>query len=189
MSYCTCKEPRIKAVTYTNGTIRMCCEKCEEELSDPYEHPGVPDSFCKCPKPTTTKTFITNGVPSYLCIPCGKFLKKEHVMPERLSDENLQRTQLVGDALEGKRGQDQKLIAEIGVAWIDTLLRKNMDYGSSVFQEPILCPGLPTTTAIDVRMSDKIARIKNLKTAKAQVADESVDDTYDDLGAYCLLLK
>lgn len=146
--------------------------------------------FCICINNVVTKHYSTAEV-IYLCESCGKelFINKEHIMHERLSDENLQRTQLVGEALEGKRGPDQKLIAEIGVAWIDTLLRKNMDYGSSVFHEPVLCPGLPTTTAIDVRMSDKIARIKNLKTSKAQVTEETVDDTYSDLGSYCLLRK
>ena len=98
-------------------------------------------------------------------------------------------TALIAEALDGKRGPDQKLIAEVGLAWIEKLLRKNTDYGSSVFRPPILCPGMETTAAIDVRMSDKIARIANLKTAKAQVVDESIDDTYDDLGAYCLLRK
>lgn len=110
-------------------------------------------------------------------------------MPERLSDEMLEVTQLITEALGGKKGSDQKLIAELGIAWINKLLRKNMDYGSSVFQTPVLCPEMPTTSAIDVRMSDKIARIKNLKTARAQVADETIDDTYDDLGSYCLLRK
>ena len=48
---------------------------------------------------------------------------------------------------------------------------------------------METTAAIDVRISDKIGRLKTLKKQKAQVADESIDDTYDDLGAYCLLRK
>lgn len=92
-------------------------------------------------------------------------------------------------SINGTRGEHQKLIAEIGLQWINTLLCKNADYGSSVFNEPILAPGLSITSAIDVRMSDKIARIKNLKTAKVEVKSETVQDTYDDLGSYCLLRK
>jgi hypothetical protein len=96
-------------------------------------------------------------------------------------------TDIIFSALEGNRGEHQQLIAQVGVALITTLLQKNNDYGSSVFKEPILCPGLPTTAAIDVRMSDKIERIKNLKTAKQEVVSESIQDTYNDLGSYCLL--
>lgn len=91
------------------------------------------------------------------------------------------------DALNGVRGETQKAIAEVGLQWITTLLKKNNDYGSSVFKEPVLAPGMPVTSAIDVRMSDKIARIQNLKTAKQKVNDESIQDTYNDLGSYCLL--
>jgi len=91
------------------------------------------------------------------------------------------------DALNGHRGETQYTIAAIGLQWIATLLKKNNDYGSSVFKEPILAPGMPTTAAIDVRMSDKIARIQNLKTAKSEIVSESIQDTYNDLGSYCLL--
>ena len=91
------------------------------------------------------------------------------------------------DALGGVRGETQKAIAEVGLQWITTLLKKNNDYGSSVFKEPVLAPGMPVTSAIDVRMSDKIARIQNLKTAKQEVSNESIQDTYNDLGSYCLL--
>lgn len=91
------------------------------------------------------------------------------------------------DALGGVRGETQKAIAEVGLQWIATLLKKNNDYGSSVFKEPVLAPGMPVVSAIDVRMSDKIARIQNLKTAKQEVKDESIQDTYNDLGSYCLL--
>jgi len=101
-----------------------------------------------------------------------------------LSDRNLFLA-----ALDNSRSHHQQLIAQVGLAWITTLLKKNADYGSSIFKEPILAPGMPTTSAIDVRMSDKIARIQNLKTAKAEVVSESIDDTYDDLGSYCLLRK
>lgn len=91
------------------------------------------------------------------------------------------------DALSGVRGETQKAIAEVGLQWISTLLKKNNDYGSSVFKEPVLAPGMPIVSAIDVRMSDKIARIQNLKTAKQEINDESIQDTYNDLGSYCLL--
>jgi hypothetical protein len=119
-------------------------------------------------------------------------LIEEYIAPATLSQckaaiKSTQILDIVHDALEGKRGEHQQLIAEVGAAWITTLLQKNNDYGSSVFKEPVLCSGLPTTSAIDVRMSDKIARIQNLKTAKQEVVSESIQDTYNDLGSYCLL--
>lgn len=84
--------------------------------------------------------------------------------------------------------RDQALIAEKGLEWVVLLLKKNADYGGSAFKIPVLAPNLTATTAIEVRMSDKIERIKSLANKPAEV-EESLDDTYDDLGAYCLLRK
>lgn len=94
---------------------------------------------------------------------------------------------LLSLALEGDRGYDQQVIAEVGIAWITTILRKNKDYGSSAFESPVLNPTLSPTSAIEVRMSDKIKRIQSLLNQPAEVKDESIDDSFTDLGAYCLL--
>ena len=96
--------------------------------------------------------------------------------------------ELILNALNGGRGEQQQLIAEVGLAWVSTLLRKNHDYGGSVFKSPLLSPSLSPLSAIDVRLSDKIERIQTLLTKNSEV-DESVDDTFTDLGAYCLLRK
>jgi hypothetical protein len=83
---------------------------------------------------------------------------------------------------------DQRRIAEVGVRWLAMILRKNHDYGSSVWKEPILTPGLDVGVAIRVRMSDKVSRLRNLlKGIKNLVETETIDDTFADLGAYCLL--
>lgn len=95
---------------------------------------------------------------------------------------------LLEKALSGDRGDQQHLIAQIGLDWLALILRKNHDYGGTVFESPILDPTLPAVSAIDVRMSDKIGRIKTLATKGSEVA-ESLDETYDDLGAYCLLRR
>ena len=92
--------------------------------------------------------------------------------------------ELVNEALISKN-EDQKLIAEEGIKWITTLLKKNQDYGSTVFRTPTLCPKLEPGEAIFVRMSDKIDRIKNLRQAAPH--NESLEDSVNDLGAYCLL--
>jgi len=96
--------------------------------------------------------------------------------------------ELILNALNGGRGRQQQLIAEIGLEWISTLLRKNNDYGGSVFKSPLLAPNLSPLSAIDVRLSDKIERIQTLLTKNSEV-NESIDDTFTDLGAYCLLRK
>lgn len=83
---------------------------------------------------------------------------------------------------------DQARIAQKSIEWICLLLRKNADYGSAVWKEPILCPNLSAEQAILVRMSDKVERIRNiLKTSQVLVSTERLEDTISDLGAYALL--
>lgn len=103
-------------------------------------------------------------------------MKVENEMLERL------RT-----ALKGDRGEDQQRIAEAGVSIIDTLLRKNHDYGNSAWTPPVLAPGVDIRSAIFCRMSDKVQRIAQLqKSGKAEVA-ESLDDSVRDLVGYGIL--
>lgn len=94
---------------------------------------------------------------------------------------------LIEESLDGKRGPDQQRIAEVGSEWLEMLLRKNADYGSSVWKVPLLTPGLDPGDAILVRMTDKIERIARLRTRPAEVVGESLADSMRDLGAYCLL--
>lgn len=94
---------------------------------------------------------------------------------------------MLGDALDGSRGDGQQRIARTGLNWTCLLLAKNADYGSSVWQSPVLCPGMDVTSAIRVRMSDKVSRIRALLGKPAEVQDETLEDTIRDLGAYCLL--
>jgi len=84
---------------------------------------------------------------------------------------------------------DRKLIAEAFLQAAATCLRKNADYGSSVFESPILAPGMNSQSAILVRISDKIKRMRNLfgVDASPQV-DESIEDTALDAAAYAVLL-
>lgn len=90
-------------------------------------------------------------------------------------------------SLAGNRGPDQQRIAQVGIDWIETLLAKNSDYGSSAWESPELAPECDANAAIRVRMSDKIKRIKSLLNKPPEVASESLEDTIKDLGAYCLL--
>jgi hypothetical protein len=99
---------------------------------------------------------------------------------------------IIEEALRGLRGPDQERIVQEGVEWIALLLRKNSDYGSSVWKTPVLCPKTHPKLAILVRMSDKVQRIQSLQEKMAdggeiEVLGESFDDTIRDLGAYCLL--
>lgn len=95
--------------------------------------------------------------------------------------------EMLQEALSGKRGPDQQRIAQTGTAWIETIIAKNTDYGSSVFEVPVLAPECDAGAAIRVRMSDKINRVKTLLKNVALVKSESIEDSIGDLGAYCLL--
>lgn len=69
----------------------------------------------------------------------------------------------------------------------ETLLRKNSDYGSSVFNPPVLNTSLSAESAIHVRLSDKFARLSNLLSSQKEAANESIEDTFLDIAGYCVL--
>jgi hypothetical protein len=83
--------------------------------------------------------------------------------------------------------RDQKQIWDTFERAKLTAIRKNFDYGSSVWEPPIMAPEMSSQSSIEVRMSDKIRRIVQLKGAGAAVKDETVEDTFMDLGVYCFL--
>lgn len=84
--------------------------------------------------------------------------------------------------------RDQSRLSRVGLRWLDTMMRKNEDYGSAVWKTPVLCPGLPPGESIMVRMSDKISRIESIRSGKeVLVEDEPLDVTIEDLGVYCVL--
>ncbi len=87
----------------------------------------------------------------------------------------------VFEALEGKHGDDQRAIAEQGLAVIAMLLEKNRAYGSSAF-DPIrvFAKGLSALDQIHVRMDDKLSRL-----ARGHAIDG--EDTIYDLAGYCVL--
>lgn len=93
----------------------------------------------------------------------------------------------IREAAAGKHGEEQKRLVTAGLEILDTLLRKNADYGGSAWQTPILAPTLTPRQAIQCRMSDKVQRAaKLLSGADAQVA-ESLRDTITDLAGYSIL--
>jgi hypothetical protein len=107
-------------------------------------------------------------------------------------DDPVERQQVIDkaildDALVGNRGEGQSAIASEVIRWGALMLRKNRDYGGAVWERPMLAPDCDPGVAIRVRMSDKLSRLMSLLQRPAEVADESIDDTLRDLGAYCLL--
>lgn len=95
--------------------------------------------------------------------------------------------ELLRQAIDGQRGADQKLIAEVGLQVVMTLLKKNADYGSFAWQVPVLAPRLSAFDGIQCRMSDKVARLNQLLAGNdAQVA-ESIADSFRDLVGYGIL--
>ena len=93
----------------------------------------------------------------------------------------------ITDAVAGIRGEDQQILATAGLEWVDLMLRKNRDYGSSAWKTPLLAPELSAGSAIQVRMSDKIERLRSLLAKSPEITDETIRDTVKDLGVYCLL--
>jgi hypothetical protein len=84
----------------------------------------------------------------------------------------------------------QKRIASQSHRILDLLLRKNRDYGSSVFLSPEFAPEMSPESAVRVRLGDKTARIRNLlASSDASVASESIDDTIDDMIGYLILWR
>jgi hypothetical protein len=84
--------------------------------------------------------------------------------------------------------QDQQAIAAVFDEAKTLALQKNHDYGSSVFERPVLAPCMNAGAAILVRMSDKINRLQTLLAGeKAQVADEAATDTMRDLATYAFI--
>lgn len=97
-----------------------------------------------------------------------------------MSDPNDNRYAVI-DALDGKHGDDQRAIAEQGLAIVAMLLEKNRAYGSSAF-DPIrvFAKGLSALDQIHVRMDDKLSRL-----ARGHAIDG--EDTIYDLAGYCVL--
>lgn len=94
---------------------------------------------------------------------------------------------IITDALAGSN-QDQREIAFLGLQTIAIMVKKNQDYGSSVFNIGAISPDVSPEAGIRVRLGDKLSRINNLvgQPGNQQVA-ESITDTGHDASAYLLL--
>jgi hypothetical protein len=68
------------------------------------------------------------------------------------------------------------------------LIRKNHDYGASVFSSGPLTPDLPPETAALVRLGDKYNRLLTLADKEAMVAESTRDTIFDVLGYSIILL-
>lgn len=79
----------------------------------------------------------------------------------------------------------EKVLDEIGTDVIDTVKRKNRDYGNS-FENIFNKYGM---TSLLIRFADKTERLDSLvlKGNKQHVKDESIEDTLKDICGYALL--
>lgn len=108
--------------------------------------------------------------------------------PSQPSEEkDLSDVNIIREALDGQRGEHQKLIAEYGVEVVATLIRKNSDYGGSAWQHPCLLQKLSGREGIQVRMSDKVQRLQKLLNGDTAQVAESIEDTMKDLVGYAML--
>lgn len=82
---------------------------------------------------------------------------------------------------------DKKQFAEeveiIASNLVETLIKKNADYGNNV-DKNIDEWGL---SSLAIRLDDKLSRFKNLIKNNRQVADETIEDTLLDLAGYAIL--
>jgi len=94
----------------------------------------------------------------------------------------------LADACDPNAPEDRRRLGLEAVRLAVTLLRKNRDYGASVWDSPAFAPGVDVGASILVRLGDKVERLKTLAVAGGPcVASESFDDTLFDLAGYCLL--
>ena len=93
----------------------------------------------------------------------------------------------IRQAAAGQHGEDQRHLVTAGLEVVTTLLKKNSDYGGSVWQVPILAPQLTPRQAIQCRMSDKVQRLARLLSGEKPQVQESIDDTMRDLAGYAIL--
>ena len=71
-------------------------------------------------------------------------------------------------------------LSKIALEIINTIMRKNADYGDAWQRYGIFTPL--------IRINDKILRVQTLSDGrKALVADEAIEDTLEDIVAYGLL--
>lgn len=92
---------------------------------------------------------------------------EDTIVPRAAKDANLDKFEQITDKLH------------------ETYLRKNSDYGNS-FVKSLDEFGL---VAAVVRMNDKMERLKSLINKKAEVKDESIADTLEDLANYAIMTR
>lgn len=114
---------------------------------------------------------------------------------ETENDRELLRTVqgLLHDAWDGWGGDvglsDREIIALVGLRVVGTLLRKNADYGCSVWKAPVLAPDVDPLKAMLCRTSDKVERIATLSAGvQPQVVGEGLKDSILDNAGYSILM-
>ena len=85
-------------------------------------------------------------------------------------------------------------VKELQSESLNIMVNKNKDYAGAgdPFKNFKMCESIGICSAekgILVRMTDKLQRISNLLTTEAQVKDESILDTLQDLSNYSLILR
>lgn len=70
----------------------------------------------------------------------------------------------------------------------NTLSAKNANYGNAAGSAPYFLPWLEPDTALWVRLSDKVSRLRALNQKEPDKVGESLRDTLLDLAGYAVLL-
>lgn len=93
----------------------------------------------------------------------------------------------IRQAAAGQFGDDQRQLVSAGLGIVDTLLRKNADYGGSAWQVPLLAPNISAREAIQCRISEKVQRLATMLSGSKPQVQESIEDTMRDLAGYAIL--
>lgn len=85
--------------------------------------------------------------------------------------------------------ETMELITDECIKLKDTLIRKNVNYGSAFENRPYLIPAITPFGGLMVRLSDKFKRLATLLGGEPDTVGETIEDTLDDIAGYAILAK
>jgi hypothetical protein len=94
------------------------------------------------------------------------------------------------DSIDPARRGQAVALREYGEQCLELVVRKNADYGGSVWQSPVAAGGISAWYGAWVRLSDKIARVWQIfrDPSRRCVEDESMADTLRDIVGYAIVI-
>jgi len=108
-------------------------------------------------------------------------MTENHLIEERM--------QAIRKLLAEVASEEADALALVALGLVETLIRKNADYGASTEKRPRLAKHLTPADALLTRIEDKLNRLETLlDRQQAPRVNESLAETWFDLAGYCLLM-